>query len=169
MQFSIQDWNIHTLGPWLVRFFRSGKKSAWTKFTALKPLVTKNAWVKEFLHIFSENRISWIFGLFLENVHKWKLHHWNPQEPRTLCSWLQNYFGLIVIKAGQSNQQKRGNFSQRVPIFHGCLWLKSKPNAFMFLQASEVRKAGLSALKCWNSVTCDTFFVLNHLYKSLTL
>ena len=25
----------------------------------------------------------------------------------------------------------------------------------MFLQAFEVRKAGLSALKCWNSVTCD--------------
>ena len=78
-----------------------------------------------------------------------------PFHPLGLKMTSKNNFGLIVIKAGQSNQQKKGNFSQRVPIFHGCLWLKSKPNAFMFLQAFEVRKAGLSALKCWNSVTWE--------------
>ena len=42
----------------------------WQKSAALKSLVTKNAGVKEFLHLCSENRISWIFGLFFENVHE---------------------------------------------------------------------------------------------------
>ena len=36
-----------------------------------------------FFHLCSKNRISWIFGLFFENAHTWKLHHWNPQEPGT--------------------------------------------------------------------------------------
>ena len=31
-----------------------------------KSLVTKNAWVKEFLHLCGENSINWIFGLFLK-------------------------------------------------------------------------------------------------------
>ena len=52
----------------------------------LKSLVTKNAWVKEFLHLCSENHISWICGLFFEKAYKWKLRHWNSQEPRT-CMW----------------------------------------------------------------------------------
>ena len=42
--------------------------------------------MKEFIHLCSENRISWIFGLFFENPHKWNWHHRNPQEPRTRCT-----------------------------------------------------------------------------------
>ena len=41
--------------------------------------------MKKFLHPCIENRISWIFGLFFENAHEWKMHHWNPQQPRTRC------------------------------------------------------------------------------------
>ena len=48
-------------------------------------LKTQNAWVKEFIYLCGENRISWIFGLIFENAHEWKLHKWNPQEPRTRC------------------------------------------------------------------------------------
>ena len=63
------------------------QKFAWTKSAALKSLITKNAWVKEFLQLCTENHISWIFGLFFENVHEWKPHHWNRQEPRTRCTF----------------------------------------------------------------------------------
>ena len=35
--------------------------------------------MKEFLHLCSENWMSWIFA------HEWKPHHWYPQEPRTRC------------------------------------------------------------------------------------
>ena len=52
-------------------FFEVWQKYTWTKSAALKSLVTKNTWVKEFLHLYSENRISWIFGLFFENAHEW--------------------------------------------------------------------------------------------------
>ena len=31
--------------------------------------------VKEFLHLYNENCISKIFGLFLKNAHKWSTHH----------------------------------------------------------------------------------------------
>ena len=41
--------------------------------------------MKEFLDLCSEKCISWIFGLFFKNVHKWKPHHWNRQEPRNRC------------------------------------------------------------------------------------
>ena len=51
-----------------------------------RSVVTKKAWVKEFLHLCSENHISWIYGPFFENAHKWKPHHWNLQEPRTPCT-----------------------------------------------------------------------------------
>ena len=64
-------------------FFEIWQKSAWTKSAAP---ITKNAWVKESLHLCSRKRISWIFGLFFENVQKWKPHHWNTQEPRTRCT-----------------------------------------------------------------------------------
>ena len=67
-------------------FFQVWQKPAWTKSAVFKSLVTKNAWAKEFLHLCSENSISWICGLFFENSHKWKPHHWNPQEPRTRCN-----------------------------------------------------------------------------------
>ena len=59
-----------------MHFFRSGKN----------PQVTKNAWVKNYLHLCIENRISWTFGLSFKNAHKWKPHHWNSQEPRTRCT-----------------------------------------------------------------------------------
>ena len=36
--------------------------------------------MKEFLYLCSENCISWIFGLFFENAHKWKPHHWHLQD-----------------------------------------------------------------------------------------
>ena len=57
-----------------------------TPWLVLKSLVTKNTWVKEFLHLCSENHISWICGLFFEKAYKWKLRRWNSQEPRT-CMW----------------------------------------------------------------------------------
>ena len=54
-----------TPGPWLVRFFfRSGKNLHEPNPQHFKSLVTKNALVKEFLDLCSENCISWIFGLF---------------------------------------------------------------------------------------------------------
>ena len=62
------------------------EKPAGAKSAALRSLLTKNAWVKEFLQLCSENCISWIFGLFFENAHEWKPHHWNPQEPRIQCT-----------------------------------------------------------------------------------
>ena len=63
----------------------------------LKSLVTKKAWVKDFLQICSKNCISLIFGLFFENVHKWKPHNWNSQEPRTRCRTLA-YFCFYTQK-----------------------------------------------------------------------
>ena len=43
------------------------------------------------------NCIRLIFWLFFENKHDWKLHHWNPKEPRTrwyvlLCNKRENAF-----------------------------------------------------------------------------
>ena len=44
------------------------------------------------LHLSSEYRISWIFGLFFQNErNEQKPHYWNPQEPRTLCRVLSSY------------------------------------------------------------------------------
>ena len=79
------------IGPFLIHqilgscVFLGLTKIRRNQTTALRSLVDQNAWVKEFLHMSSENCISWIFGLFFENAHKWKTHHWNPQEPRTRC------------------------------------------------------------------------------------
>ena len=71
----------------------------WTKSTAVKSLVTKNAWAKEFLLLCSENHISWIFGLVFENVHEWKTHHWNAQDPRTQCTvvflWIDRFANIL--------------------------------------------------------------------------
>ena len=53
--------------------------------------------MKEFLHLCSENCISWIFGHFFKNAHKWKPHHWNPQEPRTRCSILAPLSPLVWV------------------------------------------------------------------------
>ena len=39
----------------------------------------------------TEFGFSWIFGLFFENAHKWKLHHWNPQEPRIQCIGIKQF------------------------------------------------------------------------------
>ena len=72
-----------------MRLFKSGKKPQEPNPQhVLRVLVNKNAWVKEFLHLCSENCISWIFGLCFENGHEWKPHHWNPQEPRIWCMHL---------------------------------------------------------------------------------
>ena len=53
----------------------------------IQVIVTKNAWVKEFLPLCSKNRISWILKLLFEIAHEWKItHHWKTQEPRTWWS-----------------------------------------------------------------------------------
>ena len=51
-------------------------------------LIKKNFWnsrLKAENYLCSENRMSWIFWLFFQNVHEWKLDHWNPQEQRPWC------------------------------------------------------------------------------------
>ena len=71
------DFLTFYTGSLACSFFWVWQESTWTKSPAPKSLVTENAWMKEFLHLCSENRIGWIFGPFFEQ--KWKLHHWNPQ------------------------------------------------------------------------------------------
>ena len=98
-----------------MRFYRS------CKFTALRSLVTQNAWVKEFLHLCSENRISWIFRLFFENAHEWKTHHWNPPEPRTRCNFLFMYRQTRskIISESKETICKSPLFLQNVRMFFG--------------------------------------------------
>ena len=114
-------------------FFEVWQKSAWTKSAALKSLVTKNAWVKEFLHLCSQNCIIWIFGLFFEKAHKWKLHHWNPQEPRTWCMsesifYIYKFFTYVIKTRAKLSMYSRklGNYNGTI-IFEIDIMKKSSP------------------------------------------
>ena len=81
-----------TPGPWSGIFFcLTGTKSA-----AIRTLVTQNSCVKEFLHLCSENCISWIFGIFFENVHEWKTYRCNY--PGTNLIWSEILDRIIHLK-----------------------------------------------------------------------
>ena len=74
---------------------------------------TKDESVEEFHHLFSENCISWIFKLFFENAHKWKPHHWNPHEPRTLCTAF-NICHWFITKIQKGNDKNWKQFEKRI-------------------------------------------------------
>ena len=69
----------------------------------------------------SENRISWIFGLFFENVHEWKQHHWNLQEPRTRC------IGMVPFDKYQLFPNVPPGLRQLQPVCKPTKWLAFWP------------------------------------------
>ena len=85
-----------TPGPWSCSFFFVWQKFAETKSAALRSLVTQNSCVEEFLHLCSENCISWIFGIFFENVHEWKTYRNNY--PGTNLIWSEILDRIIHLK-----------------------------------------------------------------------
>ena len=77
--------------------------------------------MKEFLDLCIENRISWIFGLLFENSHKWKPHHWNPQEPRTWCMpenifYIYKFFTYVI-----KTHAKLSMYSRKLGNYNGTI------------------------------------------------
>ena len=64
--------------------------------------------------------ISWMCGLFFENAHKWELHNWHPQEPRTRCTsdeFFDDCGHSAEVVAGTGAQCSRKiNFVQKIEI-----------------------------------------------------
>ena len=96
-------------------------------------LVTKNAWVKEFLHLCSENRISWIFGLFFENAHKW-----NQQETRTLYKLLPPMIFILIGDGGLYISS-----FDRTKITNRIEWNESR------ILLRTIHKSPISFPQCW--------------------
>ena len=111
------------------------------KSSALRSLVTK-----KFLPLYSENSISWIFGPIFENAHKWKPHHWNPQEPRTCCMLnsssingrLASHKGRVTGCPACVSHCYPANIPYlcEMPVFH-CVSLISK---LMILRRQNIKK-----------------------------
>ena len=137
-------------------FFKVWQKFAGTKSAAL---VIKNACVKEFIHVCSENRTSWIYGLFLENTKEWKQHPWNWHEPR--IRWI--YIFLAFLRKGPCrsawvffiqpmfDNQQRSSLLWIVMLGHGSCWSQLSDATLMYhngVPKFECRRRILQILNC---------------------
>ena len=102
--------------------------------------------MKEFLHLCSENCISWIINLFFENMHIWKPHHWNLQEPRTCCNDITISQAVIFIFLFWTKAKCRYGNNKFKPIRHNMHkilyvifpWNFSKSDAKHFARVTRI-------------------------------
>ena len=87
--------------------------------------------MKEFLHLCSENCMSWTFGLFFINVHKWKPRHWTPQEPRTRRMCKSHIQRSLFFPIGQQHLTYSNLLcNENGPVFTGIKQPAEKTTTF---------------------------------------
>ena len=104
-------------------------------------MIKKNFWnsrLKAENYLCSENRMSWIFWLFFQNVHEWKLDHWNPQEQRPWCPVINFNCNLCFNKIIGLYVFKLSSEYPKLEIWICCLLLFLGNLSFKFRVFSDL-------------------------------